>query len=453
MTEDSAQTQAALSGDVNRRQPLQEHSVGHDARVLLFRFFLLHLLGLLLPLLGAAVLDIHRGHLRLALVDEIARRRESRLGDALQQEAAREQRFNYFCQRLAQTLHRLLVVALYGLRQRQRLVQDVAELSVKIRAAALHAFQKLLFVQLFNTHPAYRHSPLRCHLANLLPQFLQRLLVQVRHVCESIVEVLDEQSAEVFLLIDDGGEVEQIEQQAPIELLLQHWQLGDALPGCFLLIIDVLAHALVVDDSSCLDGRGQLQAFQRATAAQRHVHLPGSKRLVSIDDGMLERQSLALVNCDGPCQPQRQLSEGALNVGFQLARLGIQRVFRVLPRLRLHLNLVIIALASHEHSGGVSLADNHRHLGDTAVVVAVFARRVVLHKHHLRTYLQRELFSGGVGVVGESAVHLRLEGERLRRQLREPFFVDAVGGCVVRAEAYGTFLHVSCRRQSTVQHC
>ena len=87
------------------------------------------------------------------------------------------------------------------------------------------------------------------------------------------------------------------------ELLFQRRQHGDALPGCFLLLADVLTDTRVVDDGSRLDGCCQLQAFQRPTTAQRHIYLTGCKRHIGIDDGVFEGQSLALMNGDGPRQP------------------------------------------------------------------------------------------------------------------------------------------------------
>ena len=62
-----------------------------------------------------------------------------------------------------------------------------------------------------------------------------------------------------------------------------------------------------VDDGPAFNGRGQEEAFQRATTAQGNVDLTRGKRQAGIDDGPFEGQSLTLVDGDGPRQTQGQL--------------------------------------------------------------------------------------------------------------------------------------------------
>ena len=55
--------------------------------------------------------------------------------------------------------------------------------------------------------------------------------------------------------------------------------------------------------------------------------------MTGIDDGALERETLALVNGDGPCQPKRILAEDALYLGLYLVCLGIDGIVGVFPFL------------------------------------------------------------------------------------------------------------------------
>ena len=188
---------------------MQKHAIAHDARVFLLRRILFLLLSLCLPflfllkLLGTSVLNVHRRDLRLALAHQIAGRRKTIQGHALQQKAARQQRFSHIGKRFAQPFHRFLVVRFHGFRQRQRLVQQLGKLLVEVGAAALHPFKKCFFVQLLCAHRANGHAPLQRHVGNVFLQLVERLLVEVGDVCKRVVEKLDEQTPQVFFLVDE----------------------------------------------------------------------------------------------------------------------------------------------------------------------------------------------------------------------------------------------------------
>ena len=110
----------------------------------------------------------------------------------------------------------------------------------------------------------------------------------------------------------------------------------DAFCGGFFLIGYVCSHGVVGLQRVLGNWGGQHYAFKCAAAAQRHIHLSGCKRLSGIDDGMLEGESLALVDGDGPCQPQGILLKGALHLGHDFLGLRIEHIFGVLPLLHLH---------------------------------------------------------------------------------------------------------------------
>ena len=147
----------------------------------------------------------------------------------------------------------------------------------------------------------------------------------------TVIEELGKDAHHRLLLEQQRTEVEQLQQQVALVLLLQRGQLLNATPGLGILMGDVVVDALVADDGTRLQRRSQHQPLQRAAAAQSHIDLPRRKRLVGIDDGAVERQSLTLVDGNGPCQAQGVLPERALHLGLNLARLRVQRVAGVLP--------------------------------------------------------------------------------------------------------------------------
>ena len=65
----------------------------------------------------------------------------------------------------------------------------------------------------------------------------------------------------------------------------------------------------------------------------------------------------------------------------------------------------------------------------------MFAGRVVLHKHHLRPFLQDERLGRGVGVIGERALDFRFVCIGIARQFLQLRLVVVVGNVVVGGEA------------------
>ena len=115
---------------------------------------------------------------------------------------------------------------------------------------------------------------------------------------------------------------------------------------------------------------------------------------------MFEGQSLAFVYGYRPCEAQRILSESALHFGLNLFRPFVQRVFRVLPCLRLHLDGFIVSGTQDNNLAAVNVS----HVSDASVVVASVV--VVADEHHLCPLLQGEVEVGRVAVFRKVSVSL-----------------------------------------------
>ena len=140
---------------------------------------------------------------------------------------------------------------------------------------------------------------------------------------------------------------------------------------------------------------------------------------------MVEGQTLALVDGDGPRQTERILNETANDLTLNLFALFVELVFRVLPCLTLHLYGFFVAGTKDENHILVDIS----YAADATVVVASF--RVVLQEHHLCACSQRQPVVGGIVILGEVFLYLGIEGVHLRRKCLKLTAVIVVGLAVV----------------------
>ena len=98
---------------------------------------------------------------------------------------------------------------------------------------------------------------------------------------------------------------------------------------------------------------------------------------------MVEGESLAFVDGDGPCQAQGILAEGALYLRFYLLGLLIDLVGGVLPRLSFYQDRLLIAWTKHFDMVVIKI----HNAADSTVIIQSFQRTVVLDEHHLSANL------------------------------------------------------------------
>ena len=155
------------------------------------------------------------------------------------------------------------------------------------------------------------------------------------------------------------------------------------------------------------------------------------------------------MNGDSPCQSQGQLLKRTLHLALYLSRLLVQRIACVLPHLWFHLYSLTVALTIY----GQSLLARLRHSSYAPIIILMLARRIVLHKHHLRTLLQHQRLGCGVRVFRKSTLHLSMILVGSTRQLLQFRFVVEVSQIVVRSQAdirlFGA--RHKCRLATTVQ--
>ena len=378
---------------------------------------------------GLVVGRVEHGHLALL---QVGGHVEVRRGHLAEQRVVYVPLLSQLGQHVGQPVLCPIVVRRDGGREVDGLHQQRVDVLGEVGGAALHAVQEGRLAQPLGGHSPYLRSPFLGYLHHLLAQRGVSLVVQLHEVAVRAHEKLGHESYHRLFGLEERVEVEELQQQVALVLLAQQRQLGDALLRGLLLMGYVALHALVVDDGAGLYGRGQEEAFQRATAAQGDVDLSRGERLGSVDDDVVERQALALVDGDGPGQAQGQLAEGALHVGLDGARLGVDGVAGVFPLQRLYLDRLRVAFAQHEHLVLVDVGN----VAYTAVVVAVTARRVVLDEHHLCPHLEHHRGRRGEEIFGEGAVDLGVEPEEFSAQACQVALVVVVGQLVVGGEAY-----------------
>ena len=179
------------------------------------------------------------------------------------------------------------------------------------------------------------------------------------------------------------------------------------------------------------------QSFEAAAARQSDIDLSEAESLARIDDGLVESQTLALVDGDGPSRLERNLSERANEYLLDFAGLVVGLIFHVEPFLFIHFNdlfFVVVALAFHYD---LAIGNLH-HTTYLAVVVAFIGRRVVLTEHHLCAYLQCQLRIGRIGALGKLALHRCRESLGVGLELIHVHLVDLLCLIVVGSQCYVT---------------
>jgi hypothetical protein len=168
-----------------------------------------------------------------------------------------------------------------------------------------------------------------------------------------------------------------------------------------------------------------------------------------VNNGVVERKTLTLVNGDSPSRLHGELRECTFHLLAYLVGLLVEHVARVVPLLGLHTYI----LAGVLRRNGEALGIYRRNGADHTVVVSLVCRRIVLHEHHLRTGLQRERLVGreehlwilafdggsvGIGLAGEQFKLVVVDALRLpvvrRKTYVAVFFARLEVGNVTRVE-------------------
>ena len=356
---------------------------------------------------------------------------ESHLGHLPEQIATAEACLPEVGQGIVEAARRLLVLCLYLGTEFDGLGQNLAQLVGEIPGTAHHTVLEVGLVQALVRHRLDDLLPFAGYVEDALAQVHQGLVVQLFQGGMTVVEELSEDAHHGLLQGKDGAEIEELQQQVALVFLFEQGQLTDAALSLVLLLGNVRVDPFVVDDGTRLQGRCQQQTFEGAAAAQGHIHLTGCETLVGIDDGVVEGQSLTLMDGDGPGQSQGQLPEGALHLGLNLACLLVQRVAGVLPFQRFHLDGLAVALAI---DGETVVAGLH-HTSDATIIIPVVARGVVLYEHHLCALLQDQCLGCGIGVFRERALDFCAVGIGRRGQFPQLRLIIVVGDIIVSGQS------------------
>jgi hypothetical protein len=174
------------------------------------------------------------------------------------------------------------------------------------------------------------------------------------------------------------------------------------------------------------DQRAQNQPLKCAATAERHVHLSCGKRASGIHDHLVQSQSLALVDGDGPGESQRVLAEGAEDLSLDLAGILLEPVADVLPDFLMQ-RVVRSGVAERDRDLG---STDLPHGGEFAVVVGA-SLDVVADEHDLCADFDLEHSIAGIERLRELTGDLGRKGMRAVGERREFRCVDAVGLMVV----------------------
>ena len=148
--------------------------------------------------------------------------------------------------------------------------------------------------------------------------------------------MFNQQSQYSILEALQAREIKHFNEQRAMIFLFQVRQHRNTLLRFYLLISHIMLHIIIPYYRTLTNSRRQHQALKTATTAQCHIHLTGSKRAASIDDGTIESQSLTLMNGYCPSQTQRILLKLSEHLSLYLLSLLVHRVALVLPSRFLH---------------------------------------------------------------------------------------------------------------------
>ncbi len=241
------------------------------------------------------------------------------------------------------------------------------------------------------------------------------------------------------MLLTQPGAVLQLAQQGPERKQLKQRLLLELLPGGLqrlgsgLVFFNVARKSLdgsVADDAGRRKRIAEHEPFQRAAAAQGHVHLAVGKSGIGVNDGFVKGEALAFVNGDGPGQLQRILTE---NAGYRFLNFFcsfVQYVFKIAPFGRLHVNGLLLAGTLHDNHVFPDLVYGT----DFPVEIPLFAGDVVFGKHDLRAFFKGQGLLRRVHVVGKISLNDGREGLFPARKFLQFPLVDLLGLVIMRGE-------------------
>ena len=112
----------------------------------------------------------------------------------------------------------------------------------------------------------------------------------------------------------------------------------------------------------------QHHSFQSLATAQCYIRLPMSKRVTSIDNRPLKRQTLTLMNRDSPRQTDGILPEHTFYFFRDLLRFFVQHILIIPPFFGQQLKDITTVFSTYGHSFFV----NTHHFAYHAVIVTFF---------------------------------------------------------------------------------
>ncbi len=192
-----------------------------------------------------------------------------------------------------------------------------------------------------------------------------------------------------------------------------------------------VCHRRIDKDVAVGYGRGERHALETAATRQCHIGLSAGKGSVSqVDDGIVECQSLALVDCECPGQFYRILCEAAEHGLVNLFGLGVEGVFDIVP------HLLFEPMCSSRLEGYFKQIGSHsRYTSYCAVDPAMV--RIIFDKHHLRTLFEREVEVGGQRVFGKITLDDAVKFKRRFADGVEMGLIDMVDHVAPRRECHG----------------
>ena len=144
---------------------------------------------------------------------------------------------------------------------------------------------------------------------------------------------------------------------------------------------------------------------------------------------MVEREALALVDGDGPCQPDGELDIDADFLLFNLLFLLVEGIAHVSPTVALH--LVFISILGDNPDDAFFLVDGFH---DAQRAVHPAAVHVVLDEDDVGSRLDVKLLGRGEAALGKVVLNDTLEHCRLTGQRFQLALVDEVYGIAAGAE-------------------
>ena len=182
---------------------------------------------------------------------------------------------------------------------------------------------------------------------------------------------------------------------------------------------DLCAH----EDVALTEGRLEGDALERGAAGEGDVGLSASEGASAseVDGHLVERQSLALMDGDGPGESDGELGVGAEQLFLDLLFLLVEGVAHVLPDLAL--NVVLEAFLGDDADESVFLVDI---VDDAEGAVHPALVLVVLDEDDLCAWLELEFHRRGQGGLGEVALDDACEGGGLAFEFGEVLFVGVV---------------------------